>query len=322
MAGKMLEPDSNTREIHLNSIAETLHGNKSSSYLDNSNCYETNGEVKFSDCDVLPNNNLCEKRVSQFYSDSENDSMTSVIKTVSNSNTTAGESTSDEALHLNESGTHLLQNSEYFNRSDKDDPKADYSIVKPIKTVTQFLNWTEHRLPQTLAMESNTVELKRVEDELTRGSSRGRPKKFMYHSQISGDKDTIKIRIKKSNLTTQLTPNKKKLGRRKRNKNVSDTDASDYESPSKRARASLETQNNTGDKDNQEPDEQSVWGHSIPTPILHKIFQHLCLQEGSLPMLIRLSKVCKLWRNVSLSPSLWQKVDLNWVRERFERIKN
>lgn len=38
-------------------------------------------------------------------------------------------------------------------------------------------------------------------------TSRGRPRKAlvaMYHSQISGDKNAIKIRIKKSNLTAQV----------------------------------------------------------------------------------------------------------------------
>lgn len=38
-------------------------------------------------------------------------------------------------------------------------------------------------------------------------AGRGRPRKTlvaMYHSQISGDKNAIKIRIKKSNLTTQI----------------------------------------------------------------------------------------------------------------------
>lgn len=27
--------------------------------------------------------------------------------------------------------------------------------------------------------------------------------------------------------------------------------------------------------------------------------------------------MCKLWRDVTLSPTLWRKVDLNWVRERW-----
>lgn len=41
---------------------------------------------------------------------------------------------------------------------------------------------------------------------MSAATSRGRPRKTlvaMYHSQISGDKNAIKIRIKKSNLTTQ-----------------------------------------------------------------------------------------------------------------------
>ncbi|GJQ85811.1 hypothetical protein Trydic_g20367 [Trypoxylus dichotomus] len=111
MAGKMLEPDSNTREIHLNSIAETMQG-KSSSYLDNVNCFERNGEVKYSDCDILPNNNVCEKTVSQCYGDSEDSVTMTSVKTTSNSYaSTAGESTSDEPSQQEESGTHLLQNS-------------------------------------------------------------------------------------------------------------------------------------------------------------------------------------------------------------------
>lgn len=32
--------------------------------------------------------------------------------------------------------------------------------------------------------------------------------------------------------------------------------------------------------------------------------------------MVRLSKVCRLWRDVGASPSLWRKVDLNAVKER------
>lgn len=106
----MLEPDSNTREIHLNSLAETMQGK---SYLDNVNCFETNGDVKYNECDVLPNNNLCEKTVSQCYNsdgDYSNRSevmSSSVGKTLSQA--FSEESTSDEPLQ--ESDVHSLQSS-------------------------------------------------------------------------------------------------------------------------------------------------------------------------------------------------------------------
>lgn len=39
-------------------------------------------------------------------------------------------------------------------------------------------------------------------------------------------------------------------------------------------------------------------------------------RDGALPGVVRLSKVCRLWRDVGASPSLWRKVDLNAVKER------
>ena len=86
----------------------------------------------------------------------------------------------------------------------------------------------------------------------------------------------------------QLTPNKKKSGRRKKDKILSDTDASDYETPTKRTKAPTNTQEymNT---DEEEPLVQSVWGDRIPELVLSRIFEMACQQEGSLPILVRCS---------------------------------
>lgn len=128
--------------------------------------------------------------------------------------------------------------------------------------------------------------------KLSTGMGRGRPRKAlvaMYHSQISGDKNTIKIRIKKSNFTTQvqLTPNKKKSGRRKKPKVTSDTDVSDYEyNNAKKSKMSNNDSDVTSTQD-EEPQVQSVWGENIPEPVLYKIFQDVCFQDGCLPNLVR-----------------------------------
>ncbi|KAJ8940321.1 hypothetical protein NQ318_014396, partial [Aromia moschata] len=176
--------------------------------------------------------------------------------------------------------------------------------------------------------------------KLSSGPGRGRPRKAlvaMYHSQISGDKNAIKIRIKKSNFTTQplvrdelkyssrsqLTPNKKKSGRRKKHKMASDTDASDYEKKPKRAprpaAAAAQGENDVSSTQEQEPLVQSPFGdpERMPSTVLGRIFEHVVAQEGSLPALVRFSKVCRLWRDVSLLPSLWFKADLNWVKEKY-----
>lgn len=135
---------------------------------------------------------------------------------------------------------------------------------------------------------------------------RGRPRKTfvaMYHSQISGDKNAIKIRIKKSNLTKQipvcslikfslflhlmyyffqLNLHKKKSGRRKKHKAGSDTDLSDCESSSKRNKLSIIKMSSV----EEQPKEQSVWGQSVPYKVLHRVFHNLCVQEGCLPLLV------------------------------------
>lgn len=92
MAGKMLEPDSNTREIHLNSIVDPV---QNKTYLETVSCFESNGEVRYNDCDSLPNNNVCHKlNVSQCYSDSDC-SKNDVMSSSKGSYTPSGGSTSN-----------------------------------------------------------------------------------------------------------------------------------------------------------------------------------------------------------------------------------
>ncbi|XP_068912380.1 F-box/LRR-repeat protein 6-like isoform X2 [Tenebrio molitor] len=195
-------------------------------------------------------------------------------------------------------------------RDQSSDSKSDDTASNPI---VDYQNGNIKKL--------NNKVSKGSKKKIGTGVGRGRPRKAlvaMYHSQISGDKNTIKIRIKKSNFTAQvqLTPNKKKSGRRKKPKVTSDTDVSDYEyNNAKKSRASSD--NDVTSTQENEPQEQSGWGQYMPEPVLYKIFQILCTQDGCLPNLVRLCRVCKLWRNVALTPSLWNKVDLNYVKEPF-----
>ncbi|XP_022900486.1 F-box/LRR-repeat protein 6 [Onthophagus taurus] len=315
MAGKMLEPDSNTREIHLSSITDPI---QNKTYLESVSCFDSNGGVKYNDCDMLPNNNVCHKvPVSQCYSDSEcskNDGMSSG----KDSYTPSGESGASDVPML-ESDTHSLQTSDSQDGISPDEAKVHESPDSQSSKV-ELDSATASYVPDestfnSVLNASNGV-IKKSTDKQRKRVVRGRPRKGVistYESQISGDKNTIIIRIKK-NLTAQvLARNKKKSGRRKK-RNQSDTDTSDYESSMKKPKTSMDFLNATPAE---EPLEQSVWGDQIPEPILHKIFYHASLQEGSLPLLVRLCRVCKLWRQVALSTSLWQKVDLNWVSERY-----
>ncbi|XP_034824045.1 uncharacterized protein Fbl6 [Maniola hyperantus] len=61
--------------------------------------------------------------------------------------------------------------------------------------------------------------------------------------------------------------------------------------------------------ENKESGPQSPWAHSMPEEILVKIFENV-VQHGTLPTVIRLGRVCKLWHSVSCRPELWKNVDL------------
>ncbi|CAK1548283.1 unnamed protein product [Leptosia nina] len=54
---------------------------------------------------------------------------------------------------------------------------------------------------------------------------------------------------------------------------------------------------------------QSPWA-SLPVEVLTKIFNNAVVQQGSLPTIVSLGKVCKLWYNVSCKPEFWKNVDL------------
>ncbi|XP_059614329.1 F-box/LRR-repeat protein 6 [Phlebotomus argentipes] len=157
---------------------------------------------------------------------------------------------------------------------------------------------------------------------------RGRPKRKalvkMYQSEISDNKLGIKLCIKKSETPPAIKQkSSRKRSRKSKARRASDSDDSDYE---KRRRKELIKQraNNNTDKAKEEaefvePEEQSCWGATLPKNVLHTIFLFAVQEEGCLPTLINLGRVCSLWHEVSLNAALWHTLDLSaWVKDRFK----
>ncbi|KAK4881598.1 hypothetical protein RN001_004917 [Aquatica leii] len=316
------ENDSNNL-LNVNNYESLSH---TSSDFQMSNFLNTNDKLVYSGCDILPNNNICtSKGLSHCYDDEDYNS--SIQKT---DMTSCGADLpyvdSSFGVPSEHCGTHLFHPADttaenefmgeshcnsHFDISQGNSEKEENVIEFNSIDVN---NGTNHKINKT----SN--HLKKLSVSSGKGACRGRPRKAfvaMYHSQISGDKNAIKIRIKKSDLSAQLPPTKKKSGRRKKHKISSDTDTSDYESRKKEKRSKptvVETESDVTSTENI-TEEESKWA-TIPYTVLHRIFQILCMQEGCLPSLVTLCKVCKHWRNVALSPLLWHSVDLNYVQEK------
>ncbi|CAG9856654.1 unnamed protein product [Phyllotreta striolata] len=267
---------------------------------------KTNGDM----CNLIPNNNIREDIVSSNSAnvDAECDTQTT---TESSDKSPDMDEHKEETEEDSIDGKHRVDDDDEEEEEEEEDP---YNINND-KSFDDDVNYEPKEHRNGVAKKINKKK------KLTSGPGRGRPRKghiAMYQSQISGDKNTIKIRIKRSNFCTQMPPSKKKSGRRKKHKAASDTDASDYEQKPKRSKV-YTTENDVSSTQEQEPLEQSVWGdpEKFPVELLGKIFDHVVAQDGCLPSLVRFSKVCRLWRDVAVLPKLWHKADLNYVKERY-----
>lgn len=199
--------------------------------------------------------------------------------------------------------------------------KSPKQHVLPVK-VKRVPNGSIHRLHPTGKPAAYAIEKKATK-------ARAKPKRkalvAMYQSQISDNKMGIKLKLKKSEVLTVLPPAKSKKGaksnrkrsRKAKPRNTSDSDDSTYEKKPRRVN------NNKATTVEKEPEEQSPWGIMIPEPILLKIFDNVVNQEGCLPALVRLGKVCSLWNQVSVTPRLWNSLDFSaWTKEKWRTELN
>ncbi|TRY88256.1 hypothetical protein DNTS_022636 [Danionella cerebrum] len=62
-------------------------------------------------------------------------------------------------------------------------------------------------------------------------------------------------------------------------------------------------------------DDFDHWGQSLPMEVLVKVFQFAILQDGAVPFLCRVGRVCRLWNGAASSPLLWCSVSIGfcWI---------
>ncbi|XP_007541337.1 F-box/LRR-repeat protein 6 [Poecilia latipinna] len=62
--------------------------------------------------------------------------------------------------------------------------------------------------------------------------------------------------------------------------------------------------------------EEDRWGQLLPEEVLVNIFQMLVVQDGAVPFLCRVSRVCRLWNAAAATLTLWRKVVVShcWIQ--------
>uniref|UniRef100_A0A034VHH8 F-box/LRR-repeat protein 6 n=1 Tax=Bactrocera dorsalis TaxID=27457 RepID=A0A034VHH8_BACDO len=221
-------------------------------------------------------------------------------------------------------------------------------VIQPINLVA---NGT---IPKSSGKPLMSAMNKKLKEKTTRAPRQRKQKSTlpMYESEISDNKTGIKLCIKKSDSTGNLAAStgilvptvtaksvetttttapkqtRKRSRKTKSKARVDDDDsepevttvkrgknkASNAERQKKVSFSGIEEQ---GEK-HRATIEQGDWGARIPQEILFKIFEILVDREGCLPTLCRLGRVCTLWRNVALTPSLWKTMDLStWIKDKY-----
>ncbi|XP_034235255.1 uncharacterized protein LOC117641765 [Thrips palmi] len=128
-----------------------------------------------------------------------------------------------------------------------------------------------------------------------------------YQSQISSQ-NGIKLKIKKSEPVKK--PAKQRVRKKKGKSADSDSDGGHHRRVNHKS---------VVESSDDEGREQSPWGtESLPKNVLHKIFKYVSHDEGCVPFLVRMQRVCKQWREVAITPDLWHTIELcsTWVRDR------
>ncbi|XP_062542379.1 F-box/LRR-repeat protein 6 [Armigeres subalbatus] len=260
--------------------------------------------------------------------------------TNSSSDNTCNDTTNDSQPEPGKTGNSSIHNRSPPGGSDKAPPveipvqKVPAIAVAPIPKV--------HIAPisnGSLALKSSGKpttmrDLDRKMNKSSRGRSKRRAMVAMYQSEISENKIGIKLCIKKASDATVQQPKKasRKRTRKPKSLNRGDSDAEESTvaaSPEKRTRrprdSTRKTNNNTEkatvvpQEEYKQPEDQSPWAYQLPEHILCEIFQHVIQDDGCIPSLVRLGKVCSAWHKASLVPSLWRTVDLgNWAKDRFK----
>ncbi|XP_069032371.1 F-box/LRR-repeat protein 6 [Embiotoca jacksoni] len=69
------------------------------------------------------------------------------------------------------------------------------------------------------------------------------------------------------------------------------------------------------------------WGDSLPEEVLINIFRMVVIQDGAVPFLCRVGRVCRLWNAAASSPVLWRRVTVGhcWIapgRNQLPRTEN
>lgn len=182
-------------------IKTTLMAQSCSALKNIQNVPKINGNI-YSD-NVLPNNNSCESVLSPEYVINKQ----GITEFKSNINQTE-ESEDCSTMEKEDSDIYSFNKLDDTYLTNEDSTSEDQNIKAQLLNQYEPLEHNNMDFNDKLYQKNGVLKKNSKKKKISSGPGRGRPRKglvAMYHSQISGDKNTIKLRIKKSNFMSQVS---------------------------------------------------------------------------------------------------------------------
>ncbi|XP_066293431.1 F-box/LRR-repeat protein 6-like [Branchiostoma lanceolatum] len=133
-------------------------------------------------------------------------------------------------------------------------------------------------------------------------SGQGKAIRQKKRSNLKKEKSILKSTHQKNDTSSSVSNKKNK--KKSVKKHVSFKDIPEDKSPVKRKRVKSQ-------KDSGSSEEGQQWGQQLPVEVIVNILQFAVADQGAVPLLCRVAKVCHFWNEATKHPSLWRHVDLS-----------
>ncbi|CAH1272219.1 FBXL6 [Branchiostoma lanceolatum] len=135
----------------------------------------------------------------------------------------------------------------------------------------------------------------------TMHSGQGKAIRQKKRSNLKKEKSILKSSHQKNDALSSVSSKKNKKTAKK---HVSFKDIPEDKSPVKKKKGK-------GQKDSGSSEDGQQWGQQLPVEVIVNILQFAVADQGAVPLLCRVAKVCHFWYEATKHPSLWRHVDLS-----------
>ncbi|XP_027031329.2 F-box/LRR-repeat protein 6 [Tachysurus fulvidraco] len=194
-----------------------------------------------------------------------------------------------------------LANSEVHEIADKGGPSSQH-----VSTGTGQKNTKLDKKKATMKRKATSLkgEKRKKKKKIQRVQ---RPNYTVQHAE-----DMLLIISNVSQFDSVWKPKRKGCKRKKAKRKTTSVRRKKEPTKSRVTKVTEEVLGNDADLEESDTAQGLDWGQRMPVEVLVKIFELVVLQDGAIPFLCRVGRVCRLWNRAASLPALWSSVSIGY----------